>query len=67
VLVEAEQRLVEAEAELAAFARRANAACTLYQAMKAARDTARSSYSAPLRQNIESLGRRVFGESFALN
>lgn len=65
-LVEAEQRLVAAEQELAAFERRANAARTLFEAMRKRRDEARENYAEPLQKQIEALGRKVLGDSFRI-
>lgn len=65
-LVEAEQRLSIAEAELGAFLRRAAAARTLFEAMRGRRDEARENYAEPLRRQIESLGKLVLGGSLRI-
>ncbi|MGE0599446.1 MAG: AAA family ATPase [Dehalococcoidia bacterium] len=65
-LVEAQQRLALAEAELEAFQRRAAAARTLFEAMRQRRDEARENYSEPLRRQIESLGKLVLGETLRI-
>lgn len=65
-LVEAEQRLVAASDELAAFSRRASAARLLFETLRAHRDQARENYAGPLKECIEALGRRIYNDSFAI-
>ena len=52
--------------ELDAYAARAAARKALFDALRAARETARLEYIGPLRQRIEEIGRFVFGESLAV-
>ncbi len=65
-LVEAEQRLTEASEELASFSRRAAAARLLFETLRARRDEARENYAGPLKACIESLGRRIYNDSFGI-
>jgi hypothetical protein len=46
--------------------RRAQAAKLLYETLQSCRDTAQKSYVAPLKGEIERLGRRIFGEEFSV-
>ncbi|MEM7049635.1 MAG: AAA family ATPase [Acidobacteriota bacterium] len=54
------------QAALAAVEARAAAVTRLYDGFVAARDRARETYSEPLRQRIEELGRELFGADFAV-
>lgn len=65
-LGEAQTRLEAAESALRAFQLRAGAARELFNALQRRRDEARENYAGPLRERIESLGRPVFGQSFAV-
>ena len=65
-LTEAEQRLNSASDELQAFSRRASAARLLFETLRARRDEARENYAGPLKACIESLGRRIYNDSFGV-
>jgi hypothetical protein len=64
----AEGRAEHAEAERRAGSARSRAAAArkLFEALTAARDRARQSYSEPLRAKIVELGRPLFGDDFAV-
>jgi hypothetical protein len=62
----ARARLLHAEQAREALLRRAEAARRLHQTLVRHRDEARRAYVEPLRQQIEGLGRVVFGASFAI-
>jgi hypothetical protein len=66
LLAEAEQRLTAAGDELASFSRRASAARLLFETLREKRDQARETYAGPLKECIESLGRRVYNDSFGV-
>jgi energy-coupling factor transporter ATP-binding protein EcfA2 len=48
------------------FARRAQAAKLLYETLQSCREEARKSYVAPLKSEIERLGKLIFGEEFGV-
>ena len=59
-------RLLHAEQVREALVRRAEAVRRLHQTLARHREAARRAYVEPLRQRIETLGRVVFGPSFAI-
>lgn len=67
LLDEAETTLVEAERRHEAIDRRAAAASLLYRTFKEHRSKARRRYIKPFRDEIERLGRIVFGTSFEVS
>lgn len=65
-LQEAEAAKDRAELELRRYQARAAARKLLFETLRAEREAARRSYVAPLRREIENLGRIVFGADFAV-
>jgi uncharacterized protein YhaN len=65
-LVEEEARRDHAAAELRRYQAQAAARRLLYETLRDERDRARRSYVAPLRREIERLGRTVFGAGFSV-
>lgn len=65
-LAEAESAATAADEELASVEARAAAAQLLHATLVRHRDEAARAYGAPLRAEVESLGRHVFGEGFAV-
>ena len=65
-LQEAQGDKDQAELELRRYQAHAAARKLLYETLRTERETARKSYVAPLRREIESLGRIVFGTDFAV-
>lgn len=65
-LQEAESAHEAALANLESFQSRAGAARLLHETLKRHRERAQEAYALPLQQELEELGRRVFGPSFAV-
>lgn len=65
-LRDARARLAAAERRAAAVEARAAAARRLFEVLSEARAAARLTYSEPLRQQVEELGRPLFGDDFAV-
>ncbi|MEX2659999.1 MAG: AAA family ATPase [Acidimicrobiales bacterium] len=65
-LADAESAAASADEELASVEARAAAAQLLHSTLSRHRDEAARAYGAPLRAEVESLGRRVFGEGFSV-
>lgn len=65
-LTEAQATRDHAEAELRTYRAQAAARRLLYETLREERDRARRSYVAPLRSEIERLGRTVFGAGFSV-
>lgn len=65
-LQEAEADKDQAELELRRYQAHAAARKLLYETLRAEREAARRSYVAPLRREIENLGKIVFGPDFAV-
>ncbi|MCL4351790.1 MAG: hypothetical protein M1318_03945, partial [Firmicutes bacterium] len=63
-LEEAKTTLAKAQNDLAALGRRAKAANTVYEVIRACRDAEQRRYREPLRQQIVQLGLVVFGQGF---
>ncbi len=66
-LQEAEADKDQAELELRRYRAHAAARKLLYETLRAEREAARRSYVAPLRREIENLGKIVFGPDFAVD